>query len=211
MYDDLSRSTKRLIKQAFYKKLPCHDSEVLRLSATYRTAKVTLVSKDDDIARFFGGNAAAAAGAADASGTDSPAAEPDFTLDPPIVVPSDEEAAARVEAEEEADGEIAVDVYQTESDVVVVSPIAGVTVAEVAFTDDSVTIAGERTGKHLEQTEDVLVQEIFWGSFSRTVTLPVPCDVDKATHSFKDGVLTVTIPKVVSKAKKRVIKVKGTK
>lgn len=168
---------------------------------------VTPVSKDDDIARFFGGNAAAAAGATDVSDTQ----EPDFSLDPPAAVPTNEQVAAKVEAEEEAEGEIAVDVYQTDSEVVVVSPIAGVTAAEVAFTDDSVTITGERAAKHLEQSENLLIQEIFWGSFSRTVTLPVPCDVDKATHSFKDGVLTVTIPKVAGKEKKRVIKVKSSK
>lgn len=168
------------------------------------------MSNQDDIARFFGGNAT---GTTDTTPAAKPK-EPDFSLDTPPETTdqsASEAVAARVEAEEEADGEIAVDVYQTDADVVIVSPIAGVTTAELAFTDETVTITGERVAKHLEQTENLLVQEIFWGSFSRTVELPVPCDVDAATHTFKDGVLTVKVPKLVSKAKKRVIKVKGSK
>lgn len=167
------------------------------------------MSHDDDIARFFGGNAT---DTTDKTRVGTPA-EPDFSLETPAKTDelASEAVAARVEAEEEADGEIAVDVYQTDSDVVIVSPIAGVTSAELAFTDETVTITGERVAKHLENTENLLVQEIFWGSFSRTVELPVPCDVDAATHTFKDGVLTVKVPKLVSKAKKRVIKVKGSK
>jgi HSP20 family molecular chaperone IbpA len=157
------------------------------------------MDRDDDIARFFGSSATPAA-----------ASKNDFSLDPADEPEAGEreEVAAQVAAEEEQDGEIAVDVYQTDSDVVIVSPIAGVTAAEIQFTDDSVTITGERTAKHTENSDSLLIQEIFWGSFSRTVQLPVACDVDNATHTFKDGVLTVKVPKV-AKAKKRVVKVKG--
>jgi HSP20 family protein len=158
------------------------------------------MDRDDDIARFFGGSATPAA-----------PSKNDFSLDPADEPKTEqsEAVAAQVEEEEELDGEIAVDVYQTDSDVVIVSPIAGVTAAEIQFTDDSVTITGERTAKHTENTDSLLIQEIFWGSFSRTVKLPVQCDVDNATHTFKDGVLVVTVPKV-AKTKKRVVKVKGS-
>lgn len=144
---------------------------------------------DDAIAHFFGGT-----GAAD---------DTDFSLDTPEQV--------TVSGETDEEGEIAVDVYQTDTQVVVVSPLAGVdpNEIEIAAGDDSVTISGERKAEHTEQSENVFTQEIYWGSFSRTVELPVPCDIDKAAASFKHGVLTVKIPKA-GKAKKLVIKVKTT-
>lgn len=107
------------------------------------------------------------------------------------------------------EGEIAVDVYQTDNHVVIVSPIAGVQPEdiEISAADDTLTISGERKAEHTTSEENVLTQEIYWGAFSRTVMLPVPCVVDKASASFKNGVLTVRIPKS-SKAKKKVIRVK---
>lgn len=167
--------------------------------ARLHALKLLRMDRDDDIARFFGGSASPAA-----------PSKNDFSLDSQEEKPTERESvAAQVEEEEQLDGEIAVDVYQTDSDVVIVSPIAGVTAAELEFSDDTVTITGERTAKHTEKTDQLLIQEIFWGSFSRTVKLPVPCDVDSATHTFKDGVLTVKVPKL-SKTKKRVVKVKGS-
>ena len=107
------------------------------------------------------------------------------------------------------EGEIAVDVYQTETDVVIVSPIAGVDPAdiEIGATDDTLTVSGERRSEHSARGENVHTQEIYWGSFSRTVQLPVPCEVDKAQASYKHGILTVRVPKT-GQTRKRTIKVK---
>ncbi|MEX2209796.1 MAG: Hsp20/alpha crystallin family protein [Patescibacteria group bacterium] len=108
-----------------------------------------------------------------------------------------------------AGGEIAVDVHETGDAIIIVSPIAGVDPEDVtiAADDDSITISGERKTEHEERSENTHVQEIYWGRFSRTVGLPVPCEVDKAQATFKHGVLTVEVPKS-RKAKKRTIKVK---
>lgn len=143
---------------------------------------------DDDSAHFFGTSAAK---------TKAP--------DEPVA-----ELGLEAEAEAGIDGEVAVDVYQTDHDVVIVSPLAGVNPdgVELSATEDSVTISGERKSAHTERKENMITQEIYWGSFSRTVSLPVPCDVDKADASFKHGILTVKIPKS-GKAQKRTIKVKS--
>ncbi len=111
--------------------------------------------------------------------------------------------------EESAGGEIAVDVHETDDSIVIVSPIAGVDPAdvEIAADDDSVTISGERRSENHVKSKNAVVQEIYWGKFSRIVELPVGAEVDKAKAAFKHGVLTVTIPKS-GKAKKRTIKVK---
>lgn len=152
-------------------------------------------NNDDAIAHFFGGTGAPAGRSHEPNR--------DFSLDTPETSPF---AAAD---ETDDDGEIAVDVYQTETDVVIMTPLAGVKPEDIEISgdDDSITITGERKAEHKERTENFSVQEIYWGSFSRTVTLPAPCDVDKAAASFKHGVLTVKVPKT-GKAKKRVIKVK---
>lgn len=146
--------------------------------------------EDDSIAHFFGG-------------TDDVGEE---LLDGPVTEPADETDDLATNLE----GEIAVDVYQTPTHVVIVSPIAGVDPDNIEITslDDSITITGERTGEHTSDEKNVFTQEIYWGAFSRTVVLPVPCLVDKASASFKHGVLTVKIPKT-SKAKKKTIKVKA--
>ncbi len=147
---------------------------------------------DDDSAHFFG---SAPAGAP--AGLSEVAEEP-------------AESNLDTGAESSIDGEVAVDVYQTDTDVVIISPIAGVNPddVELSATEDSVTITGERKSAHTEKKENLITKEIYWGSFSRTVKLPVPCDVDKAEASFKHGILTVKIPKS-SKAKKKTITVKS--
>lgn len=110
---------------------------------------------------------------------------------------------------EQVGGEIAVDVHETDDSIVVVSPIAGVDPenVEISADDDSVTVSGERRDEHRAHSKNAVVQEIYWGKFSRTVALPADAEVEKAKAAFKHGVLTVTIPKS-KKSKKRTIKVK---
>ncbi|MDP4000554.1 MAG: Hsp20/alpha crystallin family protein [bacterium] len=111
--------------------------------------------------------------------------------------------------DDQAGGEIAVDVHETDDSIVIVSPIAGVDPenVEIAADDDSVTISGERRSEHHSRSQNTVKQEIYWGRFSRTIELPAAAEVEKAKATFKHGVLTVTIPKT-GKQKKRTIKVK---
>jgi len=98
---------------------------------------------------------------------------------------------------EEFEGQLAIDVYQTPGEVILKAPIAGVRQEDldVTITDDQVTIRGERHDMENETVEGYLVQECYWGSFSRTYTLPVAVDSDKSVAKLVNGILTIIIPK----------------
>lgn len=110
---------------------------------------------------------------------------------------------------EELEGQLAVDVYQTKESVVIKAPIAGVTAdnIDISVSEDVVTIRGERVEEKEVDREHYYVQECYWGSFSRSVILPTSTVAEKASAALKDGVLTVSIPKVAQDKVKK-IKVK---
>lgn len=112
--------------------------------------------------------------------------------------------------EEEFEGQLAVDVYQTKDTIVIKAPIAGVKPEDidVAISEDVVTIRGDRKEESTIQKDNYYVQECFWGSFSRSVILPTSTVAEKANASLRDGVLTIEIPKVVPEDKIKKIKVK---
>jgi HSP20 family protein len=103
-------------------------------------------------------------------------------------------------------GQLAVDVYETDNDIVLKAPIAGVSSKdiEVSITDDVISIEGERKQCQEAKKNDYFIQECYWGSFSRSYILPIEVDGDKGQAEIKDGILTVTIPKT-SKSQKRVL------
>lgn len=100
-------------------------------------------------------------------------------------------------AQAQPEGQLAVDVYQTENDIVVKAPIAGVPETEIDITvqPDQVTIRGERKEEQEVSEDQYHARECFWGTFSRMVMLPVEGDPDKAKATFKNGILTVKVPK----------------
>jgi HSP20 family protein len=110
---------------------------------------------------------------------------------------------------DEGDGSLAIDVYQTENDIVVMAPIAGVAVddLDIDITPESVTIKGKREKKEKIEKKDFLYMECYWGRFSRSIILPQEINPDHATAAFKNGVLKIVLPKLnKSKAKKMKIK-----
>ena len=111
--------------------------------------------------------------------------------------------------EEEFEGQLAVDVYQTKDKIIVKAPIAGVKPEDidVAISEDVVTIRGDRKDEFAVEKDNYYVQECFWGSFSRSVILPASTVAEKADASLKGGVLTIQIPKVVQEDKVKKIKV----
>lgn len=123
---------------------------------------------------------------------------------------SDGEQSEEWMNEEEFEGQLAVDVFQTKDDIVVKAPIAGVKPEDidVAISEDVVTIRGDRKEQEVVEKDNFYVQECFWGSFSRSVILPTSTVAEKAEASLKDGVLTIRIPKVVPEDKVKKIKVK---
>lgn len=106
------------------------------------------------------------------------------------------------------EGQLAIDAYQTDDDIIIKAPIAGVQPndLEVAVTDDMVTIKGERHDEHAQSRDSYFSQECYWGSFSRSYVFPVAVDADKAEASLKNGVLMVKVPKL-EKSRARSIKV----
>lgn len=108
---------------------------------------------------------------------------------------------------EEFEGQLAIDVYQTPGEIILKAPIAGVRPEDldVTITDEQVTIRGERHDLQNDPIESYLIQECYWGSFSRIYVLPVAVDSDKATAKLeKNGILTVVIPKA-AKARTKTI------
>ncbi|MDP4020758.1 MAG: Hsp20/alpha crystallin family protein, partial [Candidatus Adlerbacteria bacterium] len=101
-------------------------------------------------------------------------------------------------AEEPIDGELSVDVYQTPTHIVVKAMIAGVRPEDldVTITRDMVTIRGKRE-QHTEGTAgDFFFQELYWGSFSRTIVLPQEVEVEEAEAVEKHGLLIIRLPKL---------------
>jgi len=66
---------------------------------------------------------------------------------------------------------------------------------EVSLHDGSLSIAGERKSEEKFKDAEVYRAERFFGRFQRTVTLPSPVAMDKVKAQYKDGVLTITLPK----------------
>jgi HSP20 family protein len=119
--------------------------------------------------------------------------------------PEEEETAW---ADGEPEGKLTVDVYQTPNDIVVESAIAGVKPndIDVNVTTDSVTIRGSRKRDKTVKDEDYLYQECYWGRFARSIILPQEINPDDAEVNFKNGILTVTLPKA-NRKKSRKLKV----
>jgi len=127
-------------------------------------------------------------------------------------VSSDEKTVAKKSSDDEivAEGKLTIDVYQTPTEIVVESAIAGVSPEDIDIdvSNDSITIRGERHHEEKIKEEDYFYQECYWGRFSRSVILPEEIDQDKATVNFKNGVLTVKLPKLQRKKAKK-LKVKA--
>ncbi len=125
---------------------------------------------------------------------------------------NDEEAGQNwLEEEQEVEGQLAVDVFQTKESVVIKAPIAGVDPKqlEVAIAEDVVTIRGERVDDSVVERENYYVQECYWGAFSRSIIMPVSVNADKAEASLKNGVLSISIPKVIQDKIKKIKVIAG--
>jgi HSP20 family protein len=107
----------------------------------------------------------------------------------------------------EYEGELSVDVYQTEKDIIIESTIAGVKPEDLNITvnNDMITIRGKRERNLNIKDEDFLYKECYWGGFSRSIILPTNVKVEKIKASLKNGLLTIILPKI---NKTQTIKVK---
>lgn len=108
--------------------------------------------------------------------------------------------------EEGLEGQLIVDVYQKENEIVIQSLIAGVNSddLEINISPESVTIKGERKKTEEIDEKDYFFQECFWGKFSRTIILPQEIDTEKTKASFKNGILTIRMPKLHTQKEKNI-------
>lgn len=111
--------------------------------------------------------------------------------------------------QDQPEGQLALDVYQTPTEIVVLAPIAGVKLSDinVSITEDVLTIKGKRYFEFDIPEQDYLTQECFWGDFSRSIVLPASVDTTKINASLKDCVLKITIPRT-EMTKTKVIRIK---
>lgn len=112
--------------------------------------------------------------------------------------------------DEEYEGKLAIDAYQTDDTVVIKAPVAGVKPddLEISITDDVVTIKGARHNEVQVAQDSYLAQECYWGTFSRSYLLPFSVESEKAEAKLENGILTITLPKP-EQTKTKVIKIKA--
>jgi HSP20 family protein len=104
----------------------------------------------------------------------------------------------------------AIDMYQTDKDVVVRASLPGVKPEDIDISvlGDMLTIKGELKSEETVNREDYYYQERRHGAFSRALSLPVPVQPDQAEAKFEHGVLTLTLPKAEQAMAKK-IEIKG--
>lgn len=103
------------------------------------------------------------------------------------------------------EGQLAVDVYETDSAIVVKSIIGGIKAEDIGISvaNDVLTIKGTREKSEEPEKHNYFVAECFWGAFSRSIILPVEVDSDDVRATMKNGILKIILPKLVgSKIKK---------
>ena len=99
---------------------------------------------------------------------------------------------------DEEDGQLAVDVFQGKNEIIVQSIVAGVKpdALDISINKDSVTIRGKRESNRLTEKENAICQELYWGGFSRTISLSDEIDSENAEATIKNGILTIRLPLV---------------
>ena len=104
----------------------------------------------------------------------------------------------------------AVDMYQTDDEVVVRVALPGFKADEVQInvTGDVLTLRGELKQQEEKKERAWHIREHRWGSFERSIALPTEVTADKAVADFENGVLTITLPKA-EEVKPKTISVKA--
>ena len=104
----------------------------------------------------------------------------------------------------------AVDMYQTDDEVVVKAALPGFKVDEVQInvTGDVLTIRGERKSDEEQKEKSWHIREQRWGSFERSISLPTDVVSEKAQADFDNGILIITLPKA-EEVKPKTITVKA--
>ena len=127
-----------------------------------------------------------------------------------LVIDKNDGAELWQTSNEDTDGELALDVYQTNSEIIVQTFVAGVKPEdlEINITRDMLTLRGKRVESKTTKEDDYFSKELYWGSFSRTISLPQEVEPEEAEAIERHGLLTIRLPKI-DRNKKNHLKVKS--
>ncbi len=97
----------------------------------------------------------------------------------------------------EPEGELVVDVWEEEDQIIVRAPIAGVDNddLEIIIEGDVLKIKGERANEVEIEEDKYLLKECYWGSFTREISLPESIKKEEVKASVEEGILTINLPK----------------
>ena len=103
-------------------------------------------------------------------------------------------------------GQLAVDVFETEGELVIKARTAGVdrNDLDVSISDGILTISGTLSSGDETEVNNWHIQECYWGEFRRTLALPVAVKEEGVKAELKDGVLTITFEKVKQEKAKKI-------
>ncbi|MFA6254046.1 MAG: Hsp20/alpha crystallin family protein [Candidatus Paceibacterota bacterium] len=129
---------------------------------------------------------------------------------PKIKVSSNNQWLNETEPTVEEIGELSVDVYQTDNDIVVQAMIAGVRSEDlnVSITREMVTLEGRRQKASEVEGDGYFMKELYWGSFARKILLPCEVEPSESEAYEKNGLLTLRMPKI-DKERTQKIKVRS--
>ena len=108
------------------------------------------------------------------------------------------------------EGELNIDVYQNQNEIIIKTMVAGVKPEDldVSISRDMVTLKGKRENEKTIADDDFFHRELYWGSFSRSIVLPQEIDVDSAEAVEKHGLLIIRLLKLDKNRSTR-LKVRG--
>jgi HSP20 family protein len=120
------------------------------------------------------------------------------------------EKAEKTEAKRDwkvSEGQLAVDIYETEEDLVLQTAIAGVEAdsLDISLEKDLLIVKGERKNPAKEAKKNYFVEECYFGSFSREVILPREIDPSHTKASMEEGILTIRMPKIERDKKRKIV------
>ena len=127
-----------------------------------------------------------------------------------IIIKEDNSQSNDWMEQENEEAELTVDVYQTPTEIIVQTMIAGVKPEdlELTITRDMLTIRGKREESRVIDDENYFTKELYWGSFSRTISLPQEVEPEETEAIEKHGLLTIRLEKI-DKEKRTNVKVKS--
>ena len=128
----------------------------------------------------------------------------------PIHIEDEQDSDNETEEIPEEVGELTIDMHDNDKEIVIKSIVAGVMPEDldISITREMVTITGKREGDKTIRSDSYVHQELYWGSFSRTILLPAEIDTDNVVAVEKHGLLIIKLPKI-NKNKQTRVRVKS--